>query len=99
MIPSSRTLEIARSEVDEMIAESQADSEEEEPYFEYTWFGLTYSYSKAGYWGRIMLVILLFIPLIAALAVEGEGGMAFLMMLFLAGAIGLSLLGLGAYRR
>ena len=35
MIPSSRTLEVGKSEVEEMIEESHEDGGEEEPYFEY----------------------------------------------------------------
>ncbi len=96
-IPSKQTLETARSEIAEFADEAQSEAGDE-PYFEFEILGVKYSYSKAAYWVRVILVTLVSIPLVAfAFADSGPGVGAFLALIMF-GGIALSILLLHSYR-
>lgn len=66
--------------------------EEEEPYLEWEWFGLTYSYSKAGFWFRIGLVLVLGIFFSLMMGLAGGAGYGICYFLIILLGVGLSLL-------
>ena len=74
-------------------------SEEEEPYYEWEWFGLKYSYSKFGFWGRFALVLALGILSIIAFVSIGKFQVAICYSAILLSGIGFSVLLLLIYRK
>lgn len=89
MIPSRTNIETIRDEREREIADDLREEEREEPYFEYEWFGLTYSYTKAGYWLRVIVgTVGLLISALAFFAIR-ELGLGVLALLLAIGVFGI----------
>lgn len=72
--------------------------DDEEFYYEYEFLGLTYSYSKAGYWGRLAFASVMFGVFAVMFLLAGLATQALCIVVVMLGALGLSLMFLHSYR-
>ena len=97
MIPTRSRIDTVRKEHEDLVAEVQGE-DDGIPYFEYEWFGVTHSYSAAGFWLRILLVAILSVFVELAFLVAGYYPQALIFLLIIGAAILASLVMLRNYR-